>query len=186
MCSFLLPSFANPLLLDPSSLVRGPSSRGDPEDGARLAFPRLRSQCRRGRFGNRPPTRAANEGSRSGREMRRGNERSVLMAEAGREASGRGRTGSPLPGRFGRTKPTVGSRGGTTACAPAAPAQGSRLGHFARRCRDTLGQHKSFCCKALGRVVPLSRGCGIGTVRQRSHLARGCGKLRMAGRYDAQ
>jgi len=33
----------------------GPPSRGDPEGGARLAFPRLRSQRRLGRFGNRAP-----------------------------------------------------------------------------------------------------------------------------------
>jgi hypothetical protein len=110
----------------------------------------------------------------------------------GRAASGRrfsgeygiGRTGSPAPGRFcrteptadfgrtnptadfGRTKPTVGPLGGTMACARAALDRGSRAGHSARRCPALLGQRKSFRRNALGRVVPVSRGCGIWTLRQ--------------------
>ena len=201
----------------------GPLSRGDPEGGARLAFPRLRSQRRLGRFGNRSPgttTRMRGARVRSPEEMletdasepnrqiaRRSAERrarlrkvgvaprqrdqsmrrsalrrpssggkrrfqdpgakraaatrkAVLMDGADRKASGR----ADLPGHFGRTKPTLDSLEGTTACAPAAPAQCSRAGQSATRCPASLGQHKFFCCKALGRVVPLSRGYGFGGV----------------------
>jgi hypothetical protein len=103
------------------------------------------------------------------------------MRGSGRQVSGRAASGrlcvrgSPLPGHFGRTKPTadfgrtkptLDSLGPMTACAPAALDQGSRAGQSARRCPASLGQHKSFRGKALGRVVPLSRGCGIGTLRQ--------------------
>jgi hypothetical protein len=109
------------------------------------------------------------------------------MAGAGRQASGgagsgrfsrtcsAGRRGSPLPDRFGRTKPTVDfgrtkptadPLDGTTACAPSAPDQGPAAGQSATRCPASLGQRKSFRCKALGRAVPVSRGCGMGTPRQ--------------------
>ena len=103
--------------------------------------------------------------------------KAVLMEGTGRRetssraASGRlsgkysmGRTGSRLPGRFGRTKPTLDSLGPITACTPATPD--SRAGHSATRCPASLGQRKSFHCKALGRFVPVSRGCGMGTLRQ--------------------
>ena len=143
----------------------GPLSRGDPEGGARLAFPRLRSQRRLGRFGNRPPGTAANEGSRSGRKTRRGNEQECADGKVGRVRQVRhGPCGSALAGPFGRTKPTVDLLDRITAWSPAAPA--SRAGQSATRCPASLGQHKSLPRKALSRVVPLSRGCGMGTLRQ--------------------
>ncbi len=117
------------------------------------------------------------------------------MAGAGREVTGRAASGrfgshmalrgSPLPGHFGRTNPTAGFGrtkptadllDRTTARAPVALA--SRAGHSARRCPASLGQHKSLRRKALGRVVPLSRGCGMGTLRQRPPGADGMTRRR--------
>ena len=147
----------------------GPLYRGDPEGGAR---------------------RAANEGSRSGRNRAAATRKVMLMTGAGRQARGRaargrfsgkcsmGRAASPSPGLFGRTKPTadfgrtkptVDSLDRITAWSPAAPA--SRAGQSATRCPASLGQHKSLPRKALSRVVPLSRGCGIGTLRQLPFMA---------------